>query len=153
MVLNRVAHRVIKAVRGTHPDLAFTYHGGPVAAMNNTTWQAARVGLTAANADARPQAHVWAQTTGRGRVARGPAGSARTQVRSHHHALLGGGLGEPDWGGRGGVGQESRTRVMETKGGRIGFASCLMDPRILVRPERFELPTTCFVVGLLFVSD
>ncbi len=42
VVLNRVARHVIETLRGTHAEYVFTYQGKPVAAMNNTAWQAAR---------------------------------------------------------------------------------------------------------------
>ncbi len=48
IVLNRVARSVIEEVRGTHPEFVFVYRGQPIAKMNNTAWQRARVrvGLT-----------------------------------------------------------------------------------------------------------
>jgi len=47
VVLNRVAHSVIEAVRGIHPEFVFTYRGKPVLRMNNSAWISARkrVGL------------------------------------------------------------------------------------------------------------
>jgi integrase len=43
VVLNRVAQAVIESMRGAHPQYVFTYRGKPIATMNNTAWQSARV--------------------------------------------------------------------------------------------------------------
>ncbi len=39
---NSVAWKVIKSVRGTHPEQVFTYRGKPVTKMYNTAWRRAR---------------------------------------------------------------------------------------------------------------
>lgn len=43
IVLNRVGQSVIEEVRGMHPEFVFVYRGKPIAKMNNTAWQQARV--------------------------------------------------------------------------------------------------------------
>ncbi|MFB3088405.1 MAG: tyrosine-type recombinase/integrase [Acidiferrobacterales bacterium] len=43
IVLNAVARSVIEAVRGMHSEFVFVHRGKPVARMNNTAWQHARV--------------------------------------------------------------------------------------------------------------
>jgi integrase len=43
IVLNEVARSVIDAVRGMHSEFVFVHRGKPVARMNNTAWQRARV--------------------------------------------------------------------------------------------------------------
>lgn len=43
VVLNDTAKEVIEEVRGIHPEFVFTYHGKPIANMNNSGWQHARI--------------------------------------------------------------------------------------------------------------
>ena len=43
VVLNAVAKSVVEEVRGTNPEYVFTYKGKPVANMNNSAWQKARL--------------------------------------------------------------------------------------------------------------
>jgi len=68
--------------------------------------------------------HTFGRRPGGGSDVRGPLGSPRSSLRTHHRALLGRGVGEPDRGREQGVRrrvpQNSRTRDPEKTSARRG---------------------------------